>query len=75
MCRLRRITLADIPLSVGIMKGPRQIIFARNEQGRTYVDPNVPDTIATTTAWFGWTNQPEPAKPKRKTIDLHRPGA
>ena len=72
MRRFRKITLADIPASVGIMKPPKQTIFARTEQGGVYLDPNHPDTLATATAWFGWTNQPVPAS-KRKGYGPYKP--
>lgn len=57
----RRITPSDIPATVGYRPGPRQPIFARTPDGHFYQDPEHRDTLAMTTAWFGWTTQPHPA--------------
>ena len=60
MCRLRRVTLADIPLNVGISDTPRQTIFARTKEGGVYVSKKNPNCFALATAWFGWTTEPPP---------------
>ena len=59
--RLRRVTGHDVPTTVGWSNGPRQIIFARTPEGGCYVDPDVPNTAAMSSAWLGLTTEPLPA--------------
>ena len=59
---IRPVTLADIPASVGIQHGPRQVVYRRNADGLPYVDPDLEDEVATTVAWFGLTTEPWPAE-------------
>lgn len=59
--KLRRITGRYVPAKDGWSGRPYQTIFALNSDGQRYLDTDVPDQVATTTAWLGMTTQPVPA--------------